>query len=157
MTQDLTKDDFVHQRGEDGQLLPRRVELKTLNPDNIKEDAVSFDLTTDEEGHLVDPVSVKVKPAKPGQLNELQVQLQEVQIDRPEDMTSSIYDWIVDYLVEPDLDSSDADFLDVEELAMSTLVAIISESNGQPQEKVREQFEAEDQSFQGAGDSERTP
>jgi len=157
MTQDLTKDDFIHQRGEDNQLLPRRVELQTLKPENIKESSVSFDLTTDDDGDLVDPVSVKVKPAKPGQLNELQVDLQEVQLDRPEDMTSEIYEWVVDYLVEPDLDGTDADFLEVEELAMASLVAIISESNGQPQEKVREQFEADDQSFQGSGDTERTP
>jgi len=157
MTQDLTKDDFIHQRGEDNQLLPRRVELQTLKPENIKESSVSFDLTTDDDGDLVEAVSVKVKPAKPGQLNELQVDLQEVQLDRPEDMTSEIYEWVVDYLVEPDLDGTDADFLEVEELAMASLVAIISESNGQPQEKVREQFEADDQSFQGSGDTERTP
>lgn len=157
MAQDLTKDDFIHQRGEDNQLLPRRVELQTLKPENIKEDSVSFDLSTDKEGNLEDPVRVKVKPAKPGQLNELQVSLQEVQIERPEDMTSEIYEWVVDYIVEPDLSSADADFLEVEELAMATLVAIISESNGSPQESVREQFEADDQSFQGAGDTERTP
>jgi len=109
MTQDLTKDDFIHQRGEDNQLLPRRVELQTLKPENIKESSVSFDLTTDDDGDLVEAVSVKVKPAKPGQLNELQVDLQEVQLDRPEDMTSEIYEWVVDYLVEPDLDGTDAE------------------------------------------------
>lgn len=145
------KDDIVHQRDADGNLLPQQVELETVSTPAKKFLGIPED----------EPLEFKMRPAKQGEIAELmQTASQEEDDGGEEEVTSSEISFVTDRLIKPDLDPEDMDYAKSQEIMGSALIALLSISTGTPQEDVAEAIEEsmedvdEEELFQGSDESE---
>ena len=127
------KNDIVHQRDENNELIPQVVELKTVSDSSKR----FLEIPEDE------PIEFKMLPAKQGELSALmqKAEQQEAEQDDPEDVTSEELEFVCDKLIEPDLDPEDLEAMPTQDVAGGALIALISISTGTPQEDVAEAIE----------------
>lgn len=144
------KDKLVHQRDDDNNLLPRKVELKTVT------DSAKKFLGIDPE----DPLEFKMVPATQGELMELQQNAEEQEQSGSEDeVTGAEIEFVTERIVEPDLTPEDMEYAQTQEIMGASLIALISESTGVPQDDVADRIEdsieeGDVESFQNRGDSD---
>lgn len=145
------KDDIIHQRNEENELIPQTVELET-----VSNSAKRFLGVEDDE-----PLEFRMRPAKQGELAELmQTASQEEEEGEEDQVTNSEMEFVSERIIKPDIDAEDMEYAKSQEIMGSALIALISISTGNPQDEVAEAIEEsmedmdEEELFQGTDDSE---
>jgi len=127
------KNDIVHQRDENNELIPQVVELETASNSAKK----FLDIPEDE------PLEMKMQPAKQGRIAEVMqtAQDQEEKQEDEEDVTSVEIEFFCEKVIEPDLQPEDMGYVQTQEVVGAGLIALMSISTGTPQEDVAEAIE----------------
>lgn len=127
------KDDIIHERDGDNELIPRKVELETLS------DTAKRGMNIDPE----DSVEFEIKPATQGELAELseKAAVEEEDLEDESEMTNVETEFVAERILKPDVSPDDLEYLRNPEVAGAALVALISESTGVPQDEVQDNIQ----------------
>ena len=130
------KDDIVHQRDGDNELIPRAVELKTISDSATEFLREKMGVPEDE------PVEFKIKPATQGELAELSELADQEEVEgEEEEMTDVETEFVAERLIQPDLSAQDLEYIQNPEVAGGLMIALLSESTGTPQDEVAENIQ----------------
>lgn len=146
------KDELVHQRDGENELIPQVIELETLS----KTAKRGMGFPEDE------PVEFKIKPATQGELAELSEKAEQQEVEGSEDEITDVEtNFVAERIIEPDLGPDDLEYLKNPEVSGAALIALISLSTGVAQDEVAENIqeaieeaESKKESFQEDDDSD---